>query len=163
MAAPKARPPRLTPNRTFIYKVVPSHNLHDIFIRVPANPIKVDIFVPPSPPATKLSIFLFIHGGGWIHSNRSDYGRAWFEHFLARNYVVCSMDYRFLPESTFEEQCSDVRDIEPWLHTGLQRELSKEGFEAGIDKSRIIVAGASAGAHLALLTVNQDKFTHARI
>lgn len=63
------------------------------------------------------------------------------------------MDYRFLPESTFEEQCSDVKDVEPWLRTELRRELVKEGIEVVIDKRRIIVAGASAGAHLALLTV----------
>lgn len=69
--------------------------------------------------------------------------------------MVCSMDYRFLPESTFEEQCSDVRDMEAWIHTELQQKLEGEGIEVKIDKGRIIVAGASAGAHLALLTVSK--------
>lgn len=124
-------------------------------IIIPPIPIKANIYLPVSPPShPKLPIVLYIHGGGWIHSSREDYGRTWFQRFLALNYVVVSMDYRLLPESSFHDgQCEDVKDIEPWLRGELGIQLAKLGEEIEIDGGKIIVAGASAGAHLALLTV----------
>jgi hypothetical protein len=57
--------------------------------------------------------------------------------------TVCSMAYRLLPETIFREQLEDVRDIEPWLRNKLQ----------DADGRKIVVAGTSAGALLAMLTV----------
>ncbi len=62
------------------------------------------------------------------------------------------MDYRFLLESTFVEQKSDVASMEGFLRTRLEDLLDREGTELKINGSKVIVAGASAGAHLALLT-----------
>jgi acetyl esterase/lipase len=62
------------------------------------------------------------------------------------------MDYRLLPESTFNEQLEDVKDVESWVRGKLSSELEETGLKADIDK--IVVVGASAGAHLALLIVS---------
>jgi acetyl esterase/lipase len=61
------------------------------------------------------------------------------------------MDYRLLPETSFSGQLEDIRDVECWLRTKLSFEIKDEGFEVNTDK--IVIVGASAGAHLALLTV----------
>ena len=61
------------------------------------------------------------------------------------------MDYRLLPETSLSEQLNDVKDVEPWLRTKLPRELKDD--DISVDTEKIVVVGASAGAHLALLTV----------
>jgi acetyl esterase/lipase len=66
------------------------------------------------------------------------------------------MDYRFLPESAFwDGMCEDVKDMERWLRGGgLEGVLRGKGEAVEINGGRIVVSGASAGAHLALLTVS---------
>jgi len=98
---------------------------------------------------------LFIHGGGWIGSNRTDYCRPLFYQCLTLNYIILSMDYRLLPESTFNEQLEDVKDVESWIRSKVFSELEETGLKADIDK--IVVVGASAGAHLALLIVSCSR------
>ncbi|KAN0102844.1 alpha/beta-hydrolase [Hyaloscypha variabilis] len=130
-------PPALPITKTCIYKTIDK-------ITIP-----IDIYVPTEadvdPP-----IMLFIHGGGWSGGNRTDYSRPLFYHFLSLGFIVTSMDYRLLPETKLEGQMEDIRDVEGWLRKNLAREV-KEHF-SGIQDDKIIVVGASAGAHLALLT-----------
>lgn len=106
-------------------------------------------------------IMLFVHGGAWLGSNRSDYCRPLFHQFLELGFVVTSMDYRLRPETSLEGQLEDVRDVEGWLRGegGLGevlREIGTSGSQHGkgiqVDTEKIVVVGASAGAHLALLT-----------
>ena len=96
-------------------------------------------------------IMLYIHGGGWVGGNRADCSRLLLIRFLQQGFVVCSMDYRLRPESTFKEMQEDVRDIEPWLRQKLQAEVTED---VSIDNEKIVVVGASSGALLALLTVS---------
>ena len=94
---------------------------------------------------------LFIHGGGWTGGTRSDYCRPLFQHFLSLGFIVGSMDFRLLPETSFAGQLEDVRDVEPWLRHVLPSHLHRDGMNLTVND--IVVVGASAGAHLALLTV----------
>lgn len=64
------------------------------------------------------------------------------------------MDYRLLPESKLENQMEDVRDVEGWLRKSLAREVKQ--YFSHVQADKIIVVGASAGAHLALLTVSPE-------
>lgn len=63
------------------------------------------------------------------------------------------MDYRLCPETLLSGTCEDVKDIEGWLKNNLQAILEKGGYDVNLDTEHIVVVGASAGAHLALLTV----------
>lgn len=138
-SASRIRPPPLPVSRTCIWKVVGQ------------IAILLDIYLPSSNDGSNHPILLFIHGGGWIASNRTDYSRPMFHQFLSLGFVIVSMDYRLLPETTFEGQLEDVRDIESWIKNRLPSELEESNFAVNTDK--IVVAGGSAGAHLALLTV----------
>jgi len=99
-------------------------------------------------------VMLFIHGGAWLGSNRSDYCRPLFHQFLELGFVVTSMDYRLRPETSLEGQLDDVRDVEGWLRGkgGLGEVLTGMGKGVEVNAEKIVVVGASAGAHLALLT-----------
>ena len=101
-------------------------------------------------------VMLFIHGGAWLGSNRSDYCRPLFHQFLELGFVVTSMDYRLRPETSLEGQLDDVRDVEGWLRGkgGLGEVLTGMGKGVEVNAEKIVVVGASAGAHLALLTVS---------
>ncbi|GMG30752.1 unnamed protein product [Aspergillus oryzae] len=58
---------------------------------------------------------------------------------------------RLLPESDFiSGQLEDIRDLSKWMHEDLSNHLSQNGPRTSIED--VIVAGASAGALLALLT-----------
>lgn len=127
--------------------------------------IEVDVYEPfaiagkiqePSNKSNSSSprVLLFIHGGAWIAGNRFEYPQPLFWEFRQRGYHIASADYRLLPESPFiDGQLEDIRDLEPWLRDVLPRKL---GFSDII--SNIIVAGSSAGALLALLTVIPAPF-----
>ncbi len=133
-------PAPLPVSKTCIYKVVGKTS------------IALDIYLPTSQNDKKHPVMLFIHGGGWLGANRSDYCRPLFYQFLELGFVVAAMDYRLRPETSLDGQLSDVRDIEGWLRSALGAETRPSQVE--VDAENIVVVGASAGAHLALLTVN---------
>ncbi|KAI9049605.1 hypothetical protein LZ554_006631 [Drepanopeziza brunnea f. sp. 'monogermtubi'] len=145
---PDTRPPPLPINKTCTYKTVGE------------TCIPIDLYFPPASNADAITtdggeaarhpIMLFIHGGGWIGANKSDYSRPLFVEFLTQGFVVAAMDYRLRPETELDEQLADVRDVESWLRESLALETRAHGVE--VDGERIVVVGCSAGAHLALLT-----------
>lgn len=127
--------------------------------------IEVDVYEPfatagkiqePSDKSNSNSprVLLFIHGGAWVAGTRFEYPQPLFWEFRRRGYHVASADYRLLPESPFiDGQLEDIRDLEPWLRDVLPRKLGFSDIT-----SNIIVAGSSAGALLALLTVIPVSF-----
>jgi acetyl esterase/lipase len=120
--------------------------------------IQIDIYVPIEADGARPPIMLFIHGGGWSGGNKTDYSQPLFHDFLSLGFIVTSMDYRLLPETKFEGQMEDVRDVEPWLRNSLAWEV--KDYFPGVQSDKIIVVGASAGAHLALLTVSVKLILH---
>ena len=137
-------PPRPTPLqiwKTCVYKTIGTVS------------IPIDIYLPNAGPDASCPTVLFIHGGGWAGSNRSDYCRPLFSHLLSLNFITASMDYRLVPETSFAGQLEDVRDVEDWLRRKLPEEV-KAGSSIRVDAENILVVGASAGAHLALMIVS---------
>ena len=146
-------PPRPSPipvSKTYIYKTVSS-------ISIP-----IDVYLPPKNPqnGSPHPIILFIHGGGWTGSNRTDYCRPLFIRCVAKSFIVASMDYRLLPETPFQGQLEDIQDVEPWLRYQLQASLKADNLDCKVDGENLLVVGASAGAHLALLTVGLPSCAH---
>jgi acetyl esterase/lipase len=133
------RPPALLITKTCIYKSTGE-------TRIP-----IDVYLPVAPDVA-CPIMLFIHGGGWLAGSRSDYCRPLFQHFLSLGFICTSIDYRLLPETSLGGQLEDIRDAEPWLRNSLPTIFTDRGVTVNADK--IVVVGASAGAHLALMTVS---------
>jgi len=142
------RPPGLPISKTCIYKTIGKLS------------IPVDIYFPVDITGDVSPVVLFVHGGGWIGGNRDDYSRPMFREFLSLGCIILSMDYRLLPESSFSVQLEDIRDIEAWIRSQLPAEIVDSGLRCDTDK--IIVAGGSAGAHLALLTVRTSMSSRQR-
>jgi acetyl esterase/lipase len=137
-----ATPPALAPPIVFNY-------------RNPGNPISdpgqfpdaelVDVYVP-APTGSRPGMLLWVHGGGWVGGTRADVP-AWVLQQVPRGYVVASIGYRLVSydadgvvDNAFPAAVEDIKVAIPFL-----RNL---GAFLGASP-HLILAGASAGGHLA--------------
>jgi len=96
-------------------------------------------------------LVVFVHGGGWKRGDkRNATGAAKIEHLLAQGYAFASIDYRLVPAATVEEQAADVAGAVAWLRNNAGR--------LGINASRIVLMGHSAGAHLVALVGTDPRY-----
>ena len=102
-----------------------------------------DLWQPaPEIPRTGLAVIYF-HGSGWYLSHKDFGTRPFFRQLTAQGHVVMDVGYRLCPEVDIYEMVGDVKRAVAWLKT------NAEAYQ--IDPERIVLGGASAGAHLAML------------
>lgn len=85
-------------------------------------------------------LVVWVHGGAWRAGTREE---CPIKPLVERGYVIASVDYRLSPVAKFPAQVHDIKAAIRFLR-GHQERL-------GIDASRIVIAGSSAGGHLAAL------------
>lgn len=95
-------------------------------------------------------LILYIHGGGWARGDKANAIHQKARHFTGQGYAFASMNYRLVPHAMVEEQAADVAVAIAWLRT--------QASELGIDSSRIVLMGHSAGAHLAALVATDPDY-----
>jgi acetyl esterase/lipase len=112
--------------------------------------LKVDVFWPAnrSGPVPGL---LFLPGGGCQSANRGPLKERYGIRIAKRGYVCIAGEYRVMDEAPWPAQVQDVKAIIRWM-----RANSKD---LGIDPSRIVIGGKSAGGHLALLAAGTRGVT----
>lgn len=101
----------------------------------------LDVFSPEGQQG-KLPLFVYIHGGGFVSGlrpNRRFYCYNWVE----KGYVAANIGYDYALDA---EHPAHIREIFKGIEFVLER-----ADEFGIDTSRVVVAGDSAGAYLAAL------------
>lgn len=128
--------------------------VHDVEVRKDirfAGPEGVDLLLNLHLPkgVNRPPLVMFIHGGGWKNGDRSRCRLCWVARY---GFAVASIEYRLSHEAIFPAQIEDCKGALRWLraHAG----------EYGYDASRVVVAGTSAGGHLAALmgtTGNVDE------
>jgi acetyl esterase/lipase len=106
------------------------------------RPLLLDLFKPAGLNEAVPGI-VFIHGGGWLEGAKEDI-RHFATHCAKRGYVTVSIEYRLSPEAPFPAQAQDAKCAVRWVRS--------HAAELGVDPERIAVAGASAGAHIAMMT-----------
>jgi acetyl esterase/lipase len=85
---------------------------------------------------------VFVHGGGWIGGHPFMHLRhCW--HLAARGWAALTIEYRRFPEATWPAAFDDARAAMAWARSN--------AAWLGLDPSRLVVSGGSAGGHLALL------------
>jgi acetyl esterase/lipase len=95
-----------------------------------------------NPKATKPTPVIFnIHGGGWNHGTKES--QAGFSAFFKAGFAVANVEYRLYPVATAPGAVEDVRRAILYV--------VKHAKELNIDPNKIVVMGASAGGHLALI------------
>jgi acetyl esterase/lipase len=111
------------------------------------RPLRLDLYLPLG--VTRPPVVLFLHGGGWALGDRTLVGpafpgRTFFTRLADTGFAVASADYRLSEEARFPAQLHDAKAAVRWIR--------RHADEYGVDGSRIVVWGASAGGHLAALT-----------
>lgn len=106
---------------------------------------RLDLFPVPGNAAAPL--FVFVHGGYWRTLSKED------SVFMARNFTqrgiaVAAVNYALAPQTGLAEIVAQCRRALGWLYG--------HGTAYGIDVKRVVVAGSSAGAHLAAMLLAQD-------
>ena len=113
----------------------------------PAGDVPVRLFVPDSPAG----VLVYFHGGGWV-LGRAHHADPLMERFATEaNVAVVSVDYRLAPEDPYPAGPDDCEAAALWV-------LENGVAEFGTD--RLATAGASAGAHLAAVTLLRLRDRH---
>jgi acetyl esterase len=117
------------PDQTISYATIDGKNLY------------ADVYLPAITSAAKSAPVLVMHGGGYISGHRSMM-RVWDRWLTARGYTVFDIDYRLAPPPTWNQAAPDAACAMVWIAANAER------FH--VDANRMLVAGQSAGAGLAL-------------
>jgi acetyl esterase/lipase len=122
------------------------------FRRVAGHTLKLDIYHGHD-NETDRPVFVYVHGGAWIMGSRHEQGLPIIHH-LARNGWLCfSLSYRLSPGAGWPDHLVDVKAGLSWVRD--------HAAEYGGDATFVVVAGGSAGGHLAAmagLTANQPQY-----
>jgi acetyl esterase/lipase len=109
--------------------------------------LKLSVFTP-GPETVVRPTVLYIHGGGWAVYTRDNMIFALLP-YLARGMDVVSIDYRLANQARAPAAVEDSRCALHWVF--------QHAKEYGFDTQRVVVAGGSAGGHLALMTGMLDE------
>lgn len=106
---------------------------------------RMDVYLPANRSVDSTKTIVLLHGGGWAGGDKSDYAPAVF--FLQQKlpqYAIVNLNYRLATQTSnhFPTQETDVQ--------AALKNLAAAAVAYGISK-KIVLMGASAGAHLALL------------
>jgi len=102
----------------------------------------VDI-IKPGNLSSPVPGILFLPGGGWRRADRTPLAERYGVGLANHGYVCVAGEYRVMDESPWPAQIQDVKANIRWMRAN--------AGSLGIDPSLIVVAGKSAGGHLALL------------
>jgi acetyl esterase len=125
-------------------------------VDLPALPVVRELSVPGRDGAIRLRLYrpqaegrlpavVYLHGGGWTFGSVDTHDRLMRLVALAAEAAVIGVDYRLAPEHPFPAPLEDCLAAIRWVR-GHADELE-------VDPERMVVAGDSAGANLALASL----------
>ncbi len=104
--------------------------------------ILCDLWRPANGNVSGLA-FIFLHGSGWAAGDKGFGTEPFFNHLVAQGHTVMDVAYRLCPEVQLNEMVGDAKRAVAWMKDNAEK--------YGVDPSRIVLAGGSAGAHIAML------------
>lgn len=141
---------RMTRNLTFATVAGSEHRS--------SRPLLCDLW-EPAPGVTRSSLgIIYLHGGAWQSFDKDVMTRRFFRHLAAQGHVVMDVAYRMVRETDMHGMLGDVKRAVAWL--------KRHSATLGVDPTLGVLAGGSAGGHLALLagyTPNSPEFDPADV
>lgn len=107
------------------------------------RPLLCDIWQPPAGVAPTGLAIVYFHSSAWHLADKDLWTRPFFRHLARQGHVVMDVAYRLCPGVDIHDMLDDARQAIAWMRGNAAR--------YGANPERIVAAGASAGAHLALL------------
>ncbi|MCX6907975.1 MAG: alpha/beta hydrolase fold domain-containing protein, partial [Verrucomicrobia bacterium] len=103
---------------------------------------------------TNAPVFVYIHGGAWVGGDKSggliDIRPQLSAFFVARGFVVASINYRLAPAVKHPAQVQDAARAVAWIHDNAAR--------YGGNPAKLFICGHSAGAHMASLLATDERW-----
>ena len=113
----------------------------DVSIPGPARPIPARVYNAPGLVGQPRPLVAYFHGGGWVQGDLETHHGLCARVALRSGAIVVAIDYRLAPEHKFPAAVDDCMAAYTWLR--------QHGEEVGGDRTRVAVAGDSAGGNLA--------------
>ena len=119
-----------------------SPNANTVYETVGGQTLSVAIYWPSGPPRAWPTLF-YIHGGGWIGGG-NDSAPTDFRWYADHGWLVISPQYRLATSTdhTWNQAPADVACALAWT--------DRNATQLGVDRSRLVLAGDSAGGSLAI-------------
>jgi acetyl esterase len=92
----------------------------------------------------RLPVLIYLHGGGWVWNSIDTHDPLMRSYAAGAGSAVIGPDYALSPEAAFPQALEEVAAVARWV--------AAHGAEWGLDGTRIVLGGDSAGANLALGT-----------
>jgi len=102
--------------------------------------IKLNI-VRPEGVKTKLPVFMFIHGGGWVLGDFPTHKRFVRDIVVRSGYVAVFVNYTPSPEAKYPQAVNEIYAATKWV--------AEHGNEINVDGTKLAIAGNSAGGDMA--------------
>lgn len=103
-----------------------------------------DVWSPPKGvPLTGMGVVYF-HGSSWCLGDKDFGTRDFFRHLASKGHVIMDAQYRLIPETDMAGMILDAKQAIAWL------KVNAEKYR--LNPKRLVTAGFSSGAWLALMT-----------
>ncbi len=106
--------------------------------------LSLDFYEPTQHPQER-PLIVWVHGGGWRSGSKTDVPII---KLRKQGFAIASVDYRLSPVAKFPAQVHDIKSAIRFLRAHADR--------FGFDANRFVLAGSSAGGHLAVLAAVSD-------
>ena len=117
--------------------VEPTHG-NVVYATVGGLDLRLDIYTPQK--AQKSPLIVWVHGGAWRAGSKNKVPVA---QLVDHGFAIASVDYRLSPVAKFPAQIHDIK--------AAIRFLRANAGTYDFDPERFVIAGSSAGGHLAAL------------
>jgi len=104
--------------------------------------LKLDV-ITTGPRSSPRPVVIFFHGGGWVQGSKDNHLLKLMP-YLARGMDGVNVEYRLAKDAGAPAAVEDCRCALHWV--------VQHARDYGFDPTKIVVAGESAGGHLALMT-----------
>lgn len=111
----------------------------------------MDMYLPKDSDG-EVGLILYIHGGAWIGGDKNSYSKTAKNACKDFGYATASISYRYLSEEI------DLQDIADDIDLALKK-IKETAAENGINVNKVLLTGASAGAHLSMFYAYSRKDT----
>ena len=119
----------------------------------PGRDLLCDLWTPAANvPRSGVGV-IYLHGGAWQSFDKDVGTRPFFRHLTSLGHVVMDVSYRMVRETDMQGMLGDAKRAIAWLKA--------DAAHLGVNPETIVVSGASAGGHLALMaayTPNSPDF-----
>jgi acetyl esterase/lipase len=113
---------------------------------------RLDVYRSRARP-TGAPVLVYFHGGAFRSGRKNREARPLLYRLASQGWVCISANYRLSPAARFPDHLIDVKKVIAWAR--------EHGRRYGADPALVVVAGSSAGGHLAsmaALTPNEPAF-----